>query len=80
MATGAGKCYRCGGTRLQPGVVRARDRLKFVPDNATFWTLAFPNVALHSYLCMDCGAVELFGDLRKAEKLLATGEGGEEGA
>jgi DNA-directed RNA polymerase subunit RPC12/RpoP len=78
MSTGAGKCHRCGGTRLQHGRVRAPRRLTFVPDNTIFWTLSTPDVALDAYLCMDCGAVELFGDLEKAKRLLPQVEGRDE--
>jgi hypothetical protein len=49
-----------------------------VPDNAIFWTLSTANVALDAYLCMDCGAVELFGDLQKAKRLLPQVEGSDE--
>jgi hypothetical protein len=78
MSAGAEKCYRCGSTRLQPGRVRAESRLSFVPDNAPFWTLSTLNVALEASLCMDCGAVELFGDLQKAKRLLPQVEGRDE--
>jgi ribosomal protein L40E len=80
MSAGAGKCHRCGGTRLQPGAVKARYRLTFVPDNAIFWTLSTSDVALAAYLCMDCGAAELFGDLQKAKELLPQDEGSDEDA
>jgi hypothetical protein len=78
MSAEAGKCHRCGGTRLQPGRVRAGQRLTFVPDNASFWTLSTVDIALDAYLCMDCGAVELFGDLQKAKRLLPQVEGSDE--
>jgi hypothetical protein len=63
------KCHRCGSTRLVDGIVKSGRSLLFVPNDMTFWNLSL-GVELDAYLCMVCGAVELFGDPEKAEKLV----------
>jgi hypothetical protein len=62
------RCQRCGGERIEPGGLQARGGLVFYPANATFWTLS-PTVAVQAFLCLDCGNIELVGDVQKAEAL-----------
>jgi hypothetical protein len=66
-------CLRCGGERLEPGSLAARGGLSFYPANSTFWTLS-PSVAIQAFLCLDCGNLELVGDVRKAESLVGRGD------
>src|SRR5262245_62134959 len=63
------RCLRCCGERMEPGGLAARGGLSFYPANSTFWTLQ-PKVAIQAFLCMDCGTVELVGDVQKAEALV----------
>lgn len=62
------RCLRCGGELLEMGSL-ASHVLSFRPARSTFWTLQ-PNVALHAILCMECGTVELIGDINKAAALI----------
>src|SRR5206468_1925372 len=61
MRPEAEKCRRCGGTRIAPGKLRDTNslinRVVFLPDDAPFWTLSSPHVAITARLCMDCGTV-----------------------
>jgi hypothetical protein len=66
---GSRRCLRCGGERMEPGGVAARIGLSFHPANSTFWTLQ-PNVAVQAFLCLDCGHLELVGDVQRAEALV----------
>ena len=69
---GSRRCLRCNGERMEPGGVQARGGLSFHPANSTFWTLR-PNVAIQAFLCLDCGNIELVGDVKKAEALVGRG-------
>jgi hypothetical protein len=69
---GSRRCLRCGGERMEPGALQAHGGLSFYPANCTFWTLT-PHVAIQAFLCLDCGNLELVGDLEKAKALVGQG-------
>jgi hypothetical protein len=54
---------------MEPGGLHTVGGLSFRPANSTFWTLQ-PNVAIQAFLCLDCGNLELVGDVKKAEALV----------
>jgi hypothetical protein len=58
---------------MEPGSLYAPGGMSFRPANTTFWTLT-PNVAIQAFLCLDCGSVELVGDVKKAEALVGGGK------
>jgi hypothetical protein len=58
---------------MEPGGVQSRGWLYFRPTNCTFWTLT-PSVAIQAFLCLDCGNLELVGDVKKAEALVGRGK------
>jgi hypothetical protein len=66
---GSRRCLRCGGERMEPGGLHTIGGLSFYPANSTFWTLS-PTVAIQAFLCLDCGHLELVGDVKKAEALV----------
>jgi hypothetical protein len=68
-APGSRRCLRCNGERMEPGGMQSFGGLYFYPTNCTFWTLQ-PNVAIQAFLCLDCGTVELVGDVKRAEALV----------
>jgi hypothetical protein len=67
------QCLRCGGERIEPGGLAARTGLSFYPANTTFWTLS-PSVAIQAFLCLDCGYIQLVGDVKKAESFVERGK------
>jgi len=69
LPSGSRRCLGCGGERMEPGGLHTVGGLSFRPANSTFWTLT-PNVEMQAFLCLDCGNVELVGDLKKAEALV----------
>jgi len=69
---GSRRCLRCGGERMEPGGLHTLGGLAFHPANSTFWTLT-PNVEIQAFLCLDCGNLELVGDVKKAEALVGRG-------
>ncbi|HEX3146737.1 MAG TPA: hypothetical protein VHR66_01470 [Gemmataceae bacterium] len=48
--------------------MRTHGGLSFHPANSTFWTLS-PNVEIRALLCLDCGSIEIVGDVQRAEAL-----------
>jgi hypothetical protein len=58
---------------MEPGGLQARIGLSFYPANSTFWTLS-PTVAIQAFLCLDCGHLELVGDVKRAEALVGRGK------
>jgi hypothetical protein len=69
------KCLRCGSTNLQPGRLQATGRVSFTPDNARFFTLQTSDVPVRADICLDCGTVELVGDVQKAQSLTGAAKG-----
>ena len=63
------KCLKCGSVSLESG---ALNTAYFQPDNTKFLTLN-PNVRIRATICMDCGYIELNGDLNKAKDLMERG-------
>jgi hypothetical protein len=58
---------------MEPGGLNTYRGVSFYPANSTFWTLS-PNVAIQAFLCLDCGHLELFGDVKRAEALVGEGD------
>jgi hypothetical protein len=58
---------------MEPGGMATLGGLSFYPANCTFWTLR-PNVAIQAFLCLDCGHLELVGDVKRAEALVGRGK------
>lgn len=63
------QCPYCGGDNLQPGGIQSTGKLYFRPSNAKFFTFETGDVSIRAELCMDCGAIGLVGDVRKAGSL-----------
>ena len=57
---------------MEPGGLAGRGGVSFYPANSTFWTLS-PKVQVQAFLCLDCGYLELAGDVTKAEALVGRG-------
>ena len=70
---GSRRCLRCSGERMEPGGLHTLGGLSFRPVHSTFWTLQ-PNVAIRAFLCLDCGNLELVGDVKKAAALVGEGK------
>ena len=41
-----------------------------VTENAKFFTLQSGDVSVKANICVDCGAIELIGDVRKVQALI----------
>ncbi len=62
-------CSLCGGDELVPGNLQSTGKLSFYPVKTKFWQLQTSDVKTSAKMCVNCGAVFTFGDLKKLEKL-----------
>ncbi len=64
------KCLRCGGSHLEPGWAQSTGKIYFRPTNTKFLMLKSADVEVNANMCMDCGSLELVGDVEKAKSLV----------
>lgn len=62
-------CSRCGGSSLESGKVQSTGRVHFHFDNAPFLTTHTGYVPIFSTMCLDCGTIDLIGEVNKARKI-----------
>ena len=62
-------CPICRHTELVEGKVRGAGLVYFVPKKTRFWTLKDSFVETTARMCMRCGAISWFGDVKKMEQL-----------
>ncbi len=62
-------CIRCGSSKLESGSLGSFG-LTFRPANTKFLTMKTNDVRVESNMCIDCGTIELVGDVRKAAPLV----------
>lgn len=60
------RCARCGG-EVASGQLMRRD-LAFFPHDAPLLSLG--HVPVSTWMCLDCGSIELRGDVQRARQLL----------
>ncbi len=59
---------------MVPGQLKGQARLTSYPTGAPFWTLALSDVPVSAMMCLDCGFIELRGDVERARQLLHRNE------
>ncbi len=64
------KCMRCGSTQLAAGKIQSSGRICFRPDKVNFFALKTADLAVKVFMCLDCGSIELVGDIKKAKSLV----------
>lgn len=62
-------CSRCGGSKLEVGRVQSTGRIHFHFENPRFLTMQTGYVPILSTICLDCGNIDLAGDVSKARRL-----------
>lgn len=62
-------CSVCHTGELVEGVLRSTGLCYFQPKKTKFWTLKDSNVETEARMCDRCGAIHLFGDLKKMNLL-----------
>lgn len=61
-------CSRCGSSELESGVIltpHGQSTVVLRLDKTPFFTLS-PNVEVRAEMCLNCGAIQLTGDIEKA--------------
>jgi hypothetical protein len=64
------KCIRCGSAQLAPGWIQSTGKVYFRPDKAKLFALNTADIAVNGRMCVECGTLEIVGDLSKAQKLI----------
>jgi len=62
-------CPACHHDEMVEGRVRGAGLVYFVPKKTKFWTLKDSFVETKARMCTRCGAIALYGDTSKLEKL-----------
>ena len=68
------KCIRCGGTQLASGWAQSTGKMYFRPDKVSFFAPRTADLSVTGLMCLDCGTIELVGDLNKAQSLIKRSE------
>lgn len=64
-------CARCGGSNLEAGELMEQGRVVFRTANAGFLkSLVFGNINIKAKMCLDCGDIQLTGDVARAREIL----------
>jgi hypothetical protein len=65
------KCPRCEGEMASGEMHGYRQhQISFGPKDAPLFSLFSNNVGVSAMMCLDCGALELWGDVEKARRVL----------
>jgi excisionase family DNA binding protein len=70
-------CPLCHSGEMIEGAYRTTGLNYFQPKKTKFWTLSASNIDTQAFMCDRCGAVSLFGDVKKLAGLLEKQKGGE---
>ena len=62
-------CLRCGGSNLEPGVIQSTGRIHFRATNTKIMTFKTSDISIDANICLDCGTLDLVGDVKKAQSL-----------
>ena len=71
-------CPVCHSTELVEGVFRSTGLNYFRPKKTKFWALKDSNIKTVSMMCLQCGAISLFGDKKKMSALVIKSQEEEE--
>ena len=63
-------CPTCHSRNLVKGVFRTTGLNYFRPQKSKFWAMKDANIKTHAMMCVQCGAVSLFGDKEKMQSLM----------
>ena len=62
-------CSRCGGATLEAGRVQSTGRVNFHFEDPRFLTALTGYVPIFSTMCLDCGTIDLSGEVSRARKI-----------
>ena len=64
------ECMRCGSTQRVSGKTQSSGRVYFRPDKVKFFAPKTADLGVKGFMCLDCGTIELVGDVKKAGTLI----------
>lgn len=64
------KCMKCGSSNCALGKMRTTGGLSFLPEDSKFMSLQVGDAPVNGLMCLDCGFVELNGDVKKATSMI----------
>ena len=64
------ECMRCGSTQQAEGKIQSSGRVYFRPDKVNFFAPKTADLSVKGIMCLDCGSIELVGDIKKARSLI----------
>ena len=68
------KCIRCGSTQLASGWAQSTGKMYFRPDKVSFFAPRTADLSVTGIMCLECGTIELVGDINKAQSLIKRGK------
>jgi hypothetical protein len=67
-------CSRCGSSKLESGRIQSTGRIHFHFENPLFLTMLTGYVPVVASMCLDCGTIDLTGEVEKARKISKQGQ------
>ncbi len=67
---GEKKCFRCGSKKNTSGWIQSTGKMYFRPDHVKFFTHKTADISVNCTMCLECGAIEMAGDLNKVQSLV----------
>ena len=67
-------CSRCRGSNLESGRVQSTGRIHFHFEDPRFLTMHTGYVPVVATICLDCGTIDLNGEVDKARKISKQGQ------
>lgn len=64
------KCIKCNSENVEKGRFRSIEDCHFKLNNTKFFTLKMPKIPVSAYMCLECGNIELIGNIERAKSLL----------
>ncbi|MDH3613681.1 MAG: hypothetical protein OEU90_03100 [Gammaproteobacteria bacterium] len=65
-------CNRCGSTRFSEGSIQSTGKMYFRLRETKFFAAKTADLEVNGSLCLECGSIDLIGDVEKARSLLKT--------
>ena len=63
-------CPICHSTEVVKGVFRTTGFNYFKPAKSKFWKMKDSNIKTHAVMCLQCGVITHFGDVKKMNSLM----------
>lgn len=62
-------CNRCGSSQLSKGSIQSTGKMYFRLSETKFFAAKTSDLAVNGNICLECGSIDLVGDVEKARSL-----------